>query len=432
MLLDPGAAAHPTILIVEPERLIAYELEYSLAGLGYPVASVVPSGEEALATLPFVRPDVVLLNLELGGEHGGELGGVAAARAIRDQFAVPVVFVLRDSDPRLIAEAMRADPYGFVVEPFTPAALAASLQIAVHRHHTERQLAQKTALLEAVVSSMEDAVLATDEDGRILVFNDAAKEMFERRLGDSEQVTRSFGSFTPERENSCPPEDVPLLRAMQGDTVRGAEMYARGAQQRDGRWYSINATPLRGTDGELAGGVMVSRDVTHMRLMQSELQRLSDTDPLTGTFNRRGFVAKARDELQTATTEGAQAALFFVDLNGMKRINDTLGHGQGDQAIRDATDVLKQCFTSDEVVGRLGGDEFAILSPSGEDPEQVTLRLRSAIDVFNSTQERQYRLSISIGACHYDPANPTSIEGLVERADVEMYRDKQARRGIRS
>jgi diguanylate cyclase (GGDEF)-like protein/PAS domain S-box-containing protein len=406
---------------VEDEGLLAYELERGLRELDYSVAGVVPSGAEALEALPYARPDVVLLDLELEAPEDS----IALAQQIRQRSAVPVVFVSSGSDPDLVARAQAASPYGFVFKPFLVSALRAVLDTAVQRHQIERELARKTVLLEAVVRSMEDAVLATDEHGRILVFNEAAREAFGTRTEVDAESAR-YGLFLPD-ESRCPPEDLPLLRAMRGESIHAKEFLVRGPACPEGRWYSINSTPLRTPDGRLRGGVMVSRDVSQAKAAQEDLEKLSLTDPLTGTYNRRGFVTAAKRKLAESDQP---SALFFVDLNGMKQINDTLGHAQGDQAIVDVTALLKDCLGEADLVGRLGGDEFAVLAPR-TDGDELAQRLRSALDTFNQSQERQYRLSISIGRSSYHPESPEPVESLVELADLQMYRDKQERRARR-
>jgi diguanylate cyclase (GGDEF)-like protein len=413
-------------MVVESDERAAYDVERSLLALGYSVSAVVSTADEALDGVRYSRPDVVVMNVA----SGCVLDAYSAATLVHARHGVPVVLLGAVADEPTVAEARHANAYGYLVRPFSDAALAATLELALHRHQVERELAQKTALLEAVVDSMEDAVIATDDTGRILVSNDAASRML-GRCGADDSAAPNYGLFLPDQETRCPPSELPLFRAMRGGTVRGLELFVRSPQLPEGSWHSVNATPLRSAEGATSGGVMVSRNVTRFRALQEELQHLSNTDPLTGTYNRRGFVSAAKQELSTSGGSRGKSALFFVDLNGMKHINDTLGHAYGDQAIRDVTSVLQECFGGEDVMGRLGGDEFAVLSPTASDADDVTRRLRTAVEDFNARGERQYRLSISIGACSYDPSEPTPIEHLVESADAAMYRDKAERRARR-
>jgi diguanylate cyclase (GGDEF)-like protein len=160
------------------------------------------------------------------------------------------------------------------------------------------------------------------------------------------------------------------------------------------------------------------------------LRSLSLRDELTGLYNRRGFLEIAGQAQAQAARDRRLAALIFVDLNGMKRINDELGHETGDDALKDAACVLKEALTRSDVVARLGGDEFVAFSldfGSGK-LEPLRRRLRALADEEVSRKQRPYRLSMSSGAAYTDPQNPESLAQLLERADAAMYEQKRARK----
>ncbi len=171
------------------------------------------------------------------------------------------------------------------------------------------------------------------------------------------------------------------------------------------------------------------------RLVQSqqEIRELSLTDELTGLRNRRGLMALAEIELALARRMKRGMALFYADLDGMKRINDTYGHAAGDQALRDTATVLHRTFRESDLIARLGGDEFAVLAlETLYQPLEIILqRLEHNIDFHNRTAGRGYRLSLSVGAVHIELGSSESLEELMSRADAEMYRVKQARREAR-
>jgi len=153
-------------------------------------------------------------------------------------------------------------------------------------------------------------------------------------------------------------------------------------------------------------------------------------DELTGLYNRRGFLELARQQLRIAQREGRQALLFFVDLNGMKQINDGLGHDEGDRALIDTADVLREVFRISDVVSRLGGDEFVALMLDA-DVSQVDVfaaRIRQAMATRNAQGLRRFRLSASVGASPYDADRGQTIESLLAHADTVMYEQKRARR----
>jgi diguanylate cyclase (GGDEF)-like protein/PAS domain S-box-containing protein len=160
-----------------------------------------------------------------------------------------------------------------------------------------------------------------------------------------------------------------------------------------------------------------------------EIRSLSLRDELTGLYNRRGFLELSRHVIQQTDRARGSALLFFVDLNGMKQINDQLGHEQGDAALCETAGVLRATFRASDVVARLGGDEFVALLPEAG-AEQLGLfagRIEAEISMRNQKPDRRYRLSASVGGTRYDSARPESIETLLGKADALMYEQKRAR-----
>jgi len=161
-----------------------------------------------------------------------------------------------------------------------------------------------------------------------------------------------------------------------------------------------------------------------------EIRSLSIRDELTGLYNRRGFLELARLVIQQTDRARGSALLFFLDLNGMKQINDQLGHEEGDHALQDTASVLRATFRASDVVARLGGDEFVALLPEATS-EQLALftgRIESAIASRNQKPNQRFRLSVSVGGTLYDSARPESIEALLVKADALMYEEKRARK----
>ena len=160
---------------------------------------------------------------------------------------------------------------------------------------------------------------------------------------------------------------------------------------------------------------------------EEEIRTLSIADPLTGLHNRRGFLAFAEQQLKLSNRTKRKLILFFADLDGLKWINDTLGHEQGDKALIEAASVFRETFRSSDIIARLGGDEFAILAldPEDIDPKIITNRLQDRVQMHNSRADRKYKLSTSIGYAFYDPENPSSIDELLTSADTLMYEQKK-------
>lgn len=165
-----------------------------------------------------------------------------------------------------------------------------------------------------------------------------------------------------------------------------------------------------------------------------ELSGLSQTDELTGLYNRRGFLNFGKQSLTIARRMSKEGNLFFVDLDDLKLINDTYGHQEGDLVIQQAAKTLTDTFRRMDIIARLGGDEFAILAVNTTPGFLDTLRKRveENLAVYNRDAGKGYRISMSIGAVEFDPRAPVSLEELLGRADEVLYAEKKKRKETRS
>jgi len=156
------------------------------------------------------------------------------------------------------------------------------------------------------------------------------------------------------------------------------------------------------------------------------LRRQARHDALTGLLNRRGFLEEAERWLEARPLRGEPAVLFFLDIDGLKAVNDRAGHGAGDELIRAAAEVIAGCFRASDVIGRLGGDEFAVLA-TGLDSDaslRVAERLRTAVARRNRESPSTFPLSLSVGTATCRLGDGEHSERLLAAADTAMYRDK--------
>ena len=163
-------------------------------------------------------------------------------------------------------------------------------------------------------------------------------------------------------------------------------------------------------------------------MVQTELSNLALKDELTGLYNRRGFLSLADRQLKLARRSDRSLVLFFIDLDGLKEINDAFGHGDGDAALRWTARALEATFRDSDVVARLGGDEFAALAIEASGQSEASIRDRLA-EYLNSPGRRDshYKFSLSLGTARFDPRNPVSIRELIAEADRAMYQQKRCR-----
>ena len=163
------------------------------------------------------------------------------------------------------------------------------------------------------------------------------------------------------------------------------------------------------------------------RKREAALARIALYDDLTGVHNRRGWFELAESELRRAERAGQQRVLLFVDLDGLKQVNDVLGHREGDRAIADVARVLCAASRRSDLVGRLGGDEFVLLLADGADLEAARRRVLDALVAHNAASRSPYELRLSLGAEVWFPDADCSLDELVRRADAQMYAHKRSR-----
>lgn len=167
--------------------------------------------------------------------------------------------------------------------------------------------------------------------------------------------------------------------------------------------------------------------------VQLELLNLSLIDDLTGLNNRRGFLALGEHYIKLANRSGMPYLVAFVDLDGMKQINDTFGHQEGNRALVEAAGVLKDSCRQSDILARLGGDEFAMLiADVAEDcTDVVHRRIQQKLHSCNRTPGRRYSLSLSVGIVAANTTEPGYLEKLLQQADALMYEQKQTKHATR-
>jgi len=161
-----------------------------------------------------------------------------------------------------------------------------------------------------------------------------------------------------------------------------------------------------------------------------KLERLSVMDELTGLYNRRGFLTLAKQQIALKARNNKDLLLVFFDIDGMKKINDTLGHSVGDYALVSFANLLKKAFRCSDVIARIGGDEFVVLAIecSIREYKKVKSRLDYSIKEFNASNHQEFQLSVSAGAAPSDPDTTFTIEQLMEEADAELYKEKKRKK----
>jgi len=300
---------------------------------------------------------------------------------------------------------------------------------------------------ETMFKHLPVAVYRTTPEGKILTSNSAlAKMLGYARASDLRNVdVRGF--FLEEEDRAR------HFRAM---TKSGSTISEFQLRRKDGKviWVRDLARAEMGPKGTVLFTDGVMRDISREKRVEARLrgalqrlakaksdrdemirrlERISLQDDLTGLYNRRGFNVLARQHILVADRQKTLTYLLYMDLDDLKRINDTFGHRIGDEALIDLAGILKSTFRLSDIKARMGGDEFAVFPI---DTNQAGLnvavgRLEKALSDFNAAGKKPYRLGLSMGIACYDPASPSSVEDLLGRADNLMYEEKRRKRPAR-
>ena len=273
-----------------------------------------------------------------------------------------------------------------------------------------------------LVNSLTDAVLVLDPERRIAALNPSATRLLGTGMTLGQTIDQLLHQY---------PELVAVCR---GTGDQEAEIPMRpglfGPPQ-EALWFNVRVTEIRDGRGRDAGCVVVLRDITERRQMVETIRTLSLTDELTGLLNRRGFTTLAEQQMRTSIRTRNRIWLLFADLDGLKEINDRLGHEAGDRALCEIARLLRTgSFREADLVARLGGDEFAILATeiSRTDGDTVMKRVDNALRRANEMPGREYVLSMSVGVAMFDPERPQTLDELIAEADRRMYEAKNSQR----
>ena len=258
------------VLIVEDERIVAADLAGTLGGLGYEVVASVATGEDAVTRASELAPDLVLMDIRLGGQ----LDGIQAAALIKRHRDVPVVFLTAHSDDETLTRAIGTGPLGYLVKPFREPELRCAIELALHKHEIDRRLQDREQWLVTTIRSIGDAVVATDPEHRITFLNPVAQALIgwteASAIGQTlDDILRMVG------ERTGIPIENPLRRAMASKQVATLPSDATLVGRSGTTPINDSAAPILDDKGSVLGGVMVFRDVTEQRRMEDDMRRLN-------------------------------------------------------------------------------------------------------------------------------------------------------------
>ena len=311
--------------------------------------------------------------------------------------------------------------------------VAAFRDVTEERRHAEQLRAAHDLFAGVLQAASEQAIIGTDANGLITVFNNGA----ERLLGWSadEMIGRTPIEFHDPLEVRARAAELgisPAFHVFVHDvTPHNADVREWTYVRRDGARVAVSLAVSQMTDhdGTCVGYIGVATDITERNAFEAELQHLATHDPLTGLANRALFMNSLEAALAGAHQVGSRGVgLIFLDLDGFKAVNDTLGHAQGDEVLKIVARRLQSVIAADCIAARLGGDEFAVLCTdvgAADDLRHAAERIRAELRrPVRLGMGRMYdRLSVSVGMVLSEPG--CGGETLLQRADSLMYSAKR-------
>ncbi len=295
----------------------------------------------------------------------------------------------------------------------------ATSQIIKKRILWGEKLLQSKVKMQALIDAFPDLLFRIRRDGRILEIVSSSEGT---PLPSSDQILgKNIKDFLPEKQ--VEESMASIYKTLKSRKIQFLEnnLLLMGKK----RHYEARVVPS-GKNEVLT----IIRDITDKKELEEKLRFLSLRDELTGLYNRRGFFLLSQQQQKLAERDGNEMSLLFVDLDGLKEINDTFGHKEGDRLLVHTANLLQDTFRESDVIARLGGDEFVVLliDSSGQAVETlISHRLEKNLEGINGRSDWKYELSLSYGISHYEPTHPRTIDELLFLADENMYTYKKSK-----
>lgn len=288
------------------------------------------------------------------------------------------------------------------------------------------EIRKREELFRVTLTSIDDAVICVNAEGRITFLNMVAERLTGWQLAEAQELPMdavfqmldpATGKTVADPVGEAARQDWPLRLPVNAILVR-----------RDGSPMFIGSSiaPLRDREGKASGAVIAFRDVSEARELEAQIVHASQHDSLTGLPNRVLLNDRLGQALALARRGMGQAAVLFMDIDGFKHINDSLGHPTGDLLLQSIARRLQECVRAPDTVSRLGGDEFVVVLQGVLRPEDAGItagRVLKAVSEAHPVDHQQLYVTASIGVSMY-PEDGADAETLLKNADTAMYSAK--------
>jgi diguanylate cyclase (GGDEF)-like protein/PAS domain S-box-containing protein len=368
--------------------------------------------------------DIILLDLGLPDAQG--LGAVRRAHAAAPR--IPLVVLTGIDDEVLATQALQEGAQDYLIKGQVDGrSLIRALRYAVERNAAEAALFVEKERAQVTLNSIGEAVVCTDLAGKITFLNLVAEKMTgwkweeaaNRPMSEIFRVMDTTGRITT-------PNPMELALAQnQAMNLPANCIFIR----RDGVEIPIedSVAPIHDREGRVTGAVIVFRDVSAAQAMALQMTHTAQHDFLTGLPNRMLFNDRVTQAITLAPRHMKKVAVLFLDLDGFKHINDSLGHATGDKLLQSIGKRLVECVRGSDTVSRQGGDEFVVLlseMEQSEDAAITAIRMLEAVAEAHNIDHHDLHVTTSIGLSVY-PDDGLDAETLIKNADTAMYQAKE-------
>lgn len=434
------------ILIIDDSPHKCAVLKRRLIQVGHRVL-VAEDGLSGIELLQNQIVDLILLDILMPGINGYDV--LKRIKENPKTAQIPVLMISSVSEIESVVRCIAAGADDYLPMPINPVVLHARINRCLERQdlarrerQTHLQLNETRLSLEKAIASIDDGFAIFDSTDHFSLCNKPFLDLYPTLIGkdltrmsyrDFLDMNLSDGLYQEERRKTGKPahnqlsdDFVPIanpsewiLKKMASHGVPGKPYLQRLSNN---RWIEIIESTIPG-----GGTVAIHKNVTNRVLHDKRLTYLANHDPLTNLANRAMFDKKLSDVLNSAKKNNDLFALFYIDLDQFKKVNDTFGHDTGDFLLQQMAHCFEQSVRETDIVARLGGDEFCILMRFLETRDQATVMADRLLEKCQSPLYKDGRLipfGISIGIALF-PDHGITCDQLIKIADSAMYRAKK-------
>lgn len=284
------------------------------------------------------------------------------------------------------------------------------------RKRTEEELRESEEFSSSLLENSPHAIVVMNPDMSLKFVNPAFEKLSGFTAAEVTGQTPPYSWWPEDRHTEIHRNHEKLLH---GDSKVCEELF----QKKNGEmfWVEMSASRSQREDGELKYFICSWIETTERKEMESRLRKMSLQDPLTDLYNRAFFEEEMR---RLREDRNRPMSVVVCDIDGLKLINETMGHHMGDALLQAAADILRSSFRKSDIIARVGGDEFAVILPgtSALVTQTCCERIRNQVRAFNAVGNK-FHLSISVGYAASDEVQ-TELDELFKIADHNMYREK--------